>query len=361
MKSNSKLGAWYAKFMENKNLSFGNTYKYFLVGSIFIILLGIIIMATVGMNGNFNLSGGYVMDVRFNTELTASQFNEMESVVNRELRNSRARRFDVMQFEGLGAGQLHNNGLTIKLNRISGRASVEQTITYLEGLNTRLEAAIMSAESNIDGLNIINLEISEPTQMLPSLRSSQVWLSILAGVILLVIFALYLYLRFDAPTMIASVLGALHDGLLVLALLAITRVVVSPYVLAIPIIAMLFSFIVSIVNFSKIREDYINEKNNKLTNAQVVSNNLKRFMPGYDLFVIAALIIAVAFTGTGNLSMIELGLSAIITLIVVSYSAFVITPSIWAANFNREKDRRLARRLELKNKPQGKEDETLVV
>lgn len=350
MKTNkfSKLKTLYNEWL-NKDINFVKHFKYFITTSLFLILVAAIVVVFVNFNYNFEYAGGYNFSVKFNTQITNEQEELFESEIKEIFKDNKINKFEI-NFQG----ESSENALSINIFKLSNY-SHDKIITLLETVSSEIEQKIK------DVSEIEYLTLSEPVLVHSALTGSFILQALLAFAVIIAVYALYILIRFDAVVMLSGLIGLVHDSLLMVALLAILRVPVGSLMYLFIGIALTYSIYTSLINFAKIREGFEKEVNEKLTNAQIVERVLKDSLLRLIITTIVAIVVAVSFMVVGQPSAIEFGLTTIVLVLVVAYSSLVITPSVWALLYNREKDKRLQRKLQNKNKKSKIEQDNIVV
>lgn len=350
MKANkfSRYKTLYSEWL-TKEVNFVKNFKYFIATSLFLILAAAIVLVFVNFNYSFDYAGGYNFVVKFNTQITSEEESDFKAEIKDILKDNKISKFEINL-----QGEANENAFSVNVFKLSGYSNNE-TVTLLEEVSDKIEQKIK------DISEIEYLSISEPVLVHSSLTSNFIWQSILAFAIVIAAFALYVFIRFDLAIMFSGFVGLVHDSLLMLALLAILRVQVSSIMFLFIAITLTYSAYTNQINFARIREGFEKETNEKKTNAQVVENVLKGSLPRLVVTTAAIIVTAVAVMVVGKPAAVEFGLTSIVLAATVAYSSLFVIPSVWALIYNREKDKRLQRKLKNKNKKTNVEQDNIVV
>ena len=333
--------------LKEKELNFVQYFKYVLATSLFIILAATVVFAFAGFNGSYDLSGGYMVRLSYGTEITDEQQADYTQELQQIFNNDSIKHYTIYN-----EGEAEHAAVTVKFTTTNLTTSQQESL--FEGLVDDIEA-------NLNPTDFLGFNVENVVEFYPSVTAETVWLAVGVIVTILAMVFVYMLIRFDLWVALSSLLGAVHDAVLVLALMVIVRLHVSSLMLAIVLFAILLSLVRSINKFAKIREDYVREVYENKTNIQVVSNSIKQnFLTDAIIFATLA-VLAIMLLFVGAPLAFEMSASLAIIAIVGDYSNLLFTPSLWALWYNRKNDKRLQKRLELKNSNSKKEEEKLVV
>lgn len=333
--------------LKSASFSFVKNFKNYIATSVAIVLLAAIVIAFFGFNTSFEMQKGHTFNVSFGTEITESQEKDVINVITSTLNNQNIKKFEIQK-----NGENETNIIVVSIH---GRHNVLLDSDSWENISESIENSI-SSQHTFGALNISNVQTTSPV-----FGFSQIITPLLAILIITVVYAILSLIRFDFQTLLSLIIGAFHDIALFMALVVILRVQVSPLITTMAVVVYMYSLIINSITFSAIKTGFINQSFEKQTNASILQNVLKSGF-GVKLILTSLLVLAgLLLTATGLNPALATGISLIITAIVVGYSSHVITPSIWALTYNKVNDKRLAKRIEIKQNPNKDDEEMLVV
>ncbi len=143
---------------------------------------------------------------------------------------------------------------------------------------------------------------------------------------------IYISLRFHISFGICSVLCLLHDVLLMIAFMAISRVEVDSMFIAAVLAIIGYSINNTIVVFDRIRENLNGKNISKLTNKEIedVANISMRQTSLRSIYTsLTTIIPVVALIVLGSREVLSFNLAMTIGLIAGTYSSLFIAPLLW--------------------------------
>lgn len=201
-----------------------------------------------------------------------------------------------------------------------------------------------SANPNIDDAKMTEY-LAEKTGGLITVNSGEVVaynsnfvleVCISAGIILILAFV-YLLIREKGACSLASVIASVASALLFIALVALLRLQVYPYLGVGIFVTGLFSLIISAVMSNRINEELANSTNSSSSNMEIAEiasrKSAVRIILITLLLVISIIVLGVA--GIGNLSFVALALA--VAILSSAATTFILTPILWASLKNSSK------------------------
>ena len=156
--------------------------------------------------------------------------------------------------------------------------------------------------------------------------------AIFAIAVSLVGIIIYISLRFHISFGICSVLCLLHDVLLMIAFMAISRVEVDSMFIAAVLAIIGYSINNTIVVFDRIRENLNGKNISKLTNKEIedVANLSMRQTSLRSIYTsLTTIIPVVALIALGSREVLSFNLAMTVGLIAGTYSSLFIAPLLW--------------------------------
>ncbi|MHA3828533.1 protein translocase subunit SecDF [Mycoplasma sp. Z1473D] len=243
--------------------------KWFALGSIIFMLIGVIVFASIsgankelwaGFNRSLEFSGGtnITISADIGGQLTQAQAEEVQQALV-----TNAKDLDI-----------HNVNSIITLNKVSSSSdnwaiSIKTAQEFsLEQLQ-KIKEVILGQES---ALKIIDYSISSSEAQKLVLNAVIATAIAFAGIVL------YLLFRMSWTYSLAAIIGLLHDFLMVIAFIVITRLQVSTIIVAAMLSILGLSINDTVVTFDKIREtiktQYINQILNKDDITKIVNSSI---------------------------------------------------------------------------------------
>lgn len=340
------------KKMYNKvlslNFDFSSKLKHFLFVLLGLVLVATLVTALFGFKASFELGGGKMFVVSFDTEITESQMQDYKDYIENKL-NDNNLKTNFVTTDGAG----HTNAIVVKF--INDNYKDSELATLFEELSQDIEAELNEGEQYL-GFNISDLYNASP-----SVTSSTIWFGVLALSVMLVVYLLYLFIRFDKYVLLAGFVGMMHDALMVMATLLLFRVRISEVIFFSIALVLTYSFLLTLMTFTRVREGFVKQQFEGYTNGKIVNEVVKSGVVRNDILSTLMLIFGVALLPLGAYYGFELGVTLMIIALAVDYSAVFIVPSVWTLVYNRKNDKRLNNRLAALEKEGQKVEEKLIV
>ena len=306
MKLSSKLAS--TKF------DFVKTSKYFIFGAILVILAGIIALCVHGVNLGIDFTGGTVVNIKAGDKLNNTRtYNEYLD-----------RASDVLDGYGLKIAYNQKEGadedttLQIRYQDIEGK-DVDEMYEI-----TKQVVIALQAEFNADGESV------EAGNRITATASSRLVLNaLLAVAIASVLIMIYLAIRFKQFKFgVCSIIGLLHDVLIVCAFMLIFNLEVSSVFIASLITVIGYSINNNVVIFDRMRENasrYPNMSVNELTNKSLAQSLTRTFITTITTLIVIAIVAIVGVPSIGAFC-----LQILVGIAAGLYSSLTIVTPLWA-------------------------------
>lgn len=331
-----------------KNINFIQKYKLFFGISFAIIFIGLIagivqIFVSGSMfNVGIDIAGGYSMsveigDVRLNND-TEKDWREKITKAAESARvgdDGRGIKVDSLQRQGSGTRE----GFLIRYKGVKADADEDYEL-FMQDLNASIREAvnkIVSPNGEFDG------RVGEGFKTSASLPPHLIGRFVLALLVALLVITIYVAVRFDFVSGLATILSMLHDVLIVFALMAIFRIQLNGAFLVVVAALAIYSVNNTIISLDRIRENVkrVRHENNGFSAdmgtdfANTGTNsNLTRFVNiGIISVAIVVFLLGIAVPGVRTFM-----LPLLIGLVSCLYSGICITPTIWAKVVNKHPD-----------------------
>ncbi|VEU74932.1 bifunctional preprotein translocase subunit SecD/SecF [Mycoplasmopsis citelli] len=326
------------------NIDYLNKAKWFALGSALFILASLIVFGSIaganqsfwtGINRSLEFSGG--IDISILTQgdsfgnLTKSQAEAIQKEIIKNAQNINL--IDAAKIISIHKGSLSTENYIISI-KTSQVLSPEQI------------AQIREIAQNIRS----DVSLSE-LQVLPSEASKIVVNALIAVAVAFVGIIAYTLIRMNWTFAIAAVIGLMHDFVIVMAFIIITRLQISTIIVAAMLSIIGLSINDTIVTFDRIKEKINNEYPNqilskediKLIVNQSISDTLKRSLYT-SLSTIFAVFILLTF---GNATNLTFNIVMLFGISIGVYSSIFICSWIWS-KLELFKQKQIQKRIESK-------------
>ncbi|MEG1581980.1 MAG: hypothetical protein RR334_02340 [Clostridia bacterium] len=286
--------------MLNKKL-FSNL-KYYLIASAVLLITGIIVILSAGMNLSIQLGGGYQIDIKLNNTLTAENaINGASDVLNKN---------HLIVEESFTQDKKIDNYASIRTNAKDFNDTIKNEIADKLGIDK-------------SAVTVSKIGATEST--------SYIMYAVL-GIIITAVFAFLLGLiRYSALTGISLAFITIHTTLISTSIMIFTRVLFTTSsiisITALSLVALIISIVILENNKSQLNVITL-EKGKTFSDSLILSVNKNIKMT----IIISSCILLFAFIMlfAGNIASIMFSLAIIISLISALYSSLVVGMSIEA-------------------------------
>ena len=320
-----------------KNFKIVEKFKIFAPIALALILVGAILMATIGLNIGLDFAGGTKLEIDLGEYVVTHQ--DVKTQAEEEIKKVIADNGFEVNSSVQWAGDDKNImeiGLASKIDGkdVDKNNSEEQTefVNKIEGengLTTKIVDALTLLNDEIDvDIDSIKIRTVNPSTA-RRLLVNAIWATVAALVVMLI----YIIFRFTLSSGLASITALAHDILVMLALMAIFQVKISTTFIAAIITIVGYSINASIVIFDRIRELKSLPSLEGETNASIANTAIKNTLgrtiltTATTLFTIIGLAVVCVIMGVTTME--EFALPIIFGLLAGTYSSVFLAPSLW--------------------------------
>ncbi len=326
--------------MKSKILKIVEKFKIFLPIALAIILTGIILICTIGLNVGLDFSGGAQITVNFGEFENKEQQNEVYTLVENTINDNKFEIGSVRWSSDAANGTTLEIGLEYKYNGKEIDASNEELQKqFLDSINGEgdddaesLKYKIITAVNNQYDFELENEDFTSRIVNATTARNllkNAIWATAVAIVAILI----YIALRFTLSSGIAAILALLHDVLVMFSLVAIFRVQVNTTFIAAIITVVGYSINATIVIFDRIREIKKLPSMEKASDIEIanmaISNTLSRSIITTITTLATIIVLSVVCAIMGVSTMLEFALPIIFGILAGFYSSVFISAPIW--------------------------------
>lgn len=342
--SNNKtsLGAKYNEFLK-KDFNIAKNWKYYFAVPLVIILVAVIVFACIGFNLGIDFTGGTIIKVNFGTDISNNDYNQYKSDIEKIVKN-----YGITNYSLQKEGTNDEGAISIKFQDIKGK-NEEKMTKILSDIKDDIVAKINPNDE------IPNFKVEDSQRIGASASTNLLKNALLAVSIATVLMLIYIAIRFEFASGVAAIVALLHDVLIMCAMVIICRIQINSSFIAALITIIGYSINNTIVIFDRIRENLRKDEYKKTTNAQMLDISIKQTMTR-TIYTSLTTVLSVALLAIIGVSSIrEFLFPIIIGLVAGTYSSIFISGTIWSFIYNKDKDRRLQKRIaDEKNKEKKK-------
>ncbi len=325
--------------MKNRNFKIVEKFKYFIAVPVAILITGLIILFTLGMNVGIDFAGGAI--VKFDLGDYAATHQEIKGEIKNDIiAVVKENGFEVSSDRWSGDDNtvlelglllsLDGNKIDLKdtLQQESFKDRIEGTVDndYRDGLQYIVESLVLEAN---EGFDEVVFEYDFVGASAEKLLSNALWATAIAVVVMLI----YIIIRFTPSSGISAVICLTHDVLLMLALTTIFQIQINTTFIAAVITIIGYSINATIVIFDRIREisklDSMKNATDKEIANKAVNDTLSRTILTTVTTLAVIVVLAIVCTVMGVSTMEEFALPIIFGLIAGTFSSVLLAPSAW--------------------------------
>ncbi len=322
-----------------KSLKIVEKFKYFIAVPVAILITGIIILFTLGMNVGIDFAGGAI--VKFDLGDYAATHAEVKGELREDIIEVvKEKGFTVSSERWSGDDNtilevgllLSLDGNKIDLNDDAQQSEFKNRIEgteengYKDGLQAIVEELVLASN---EGFDEVVFEYDFVGASAEKLLKNALWATLIAVLVMLI----YIMIRFTVSSGLAAVICLTHDVLMMLALTTIFQVQVNTTFIAAVITIIGYSINATIVIFDRIREikklDSMKDATDKEIANKAISDTLSRTILTTLTTLATIVVLAIVCTVMGVITMEEFALPIIFGLIAGTFSSILLAPSAW--------------------------------
>lgn len=350
--------------IENSKFSFTRNLKYFIIAPIVIIVVGIILLCTLGFNLGFDFTGGTNMTIYLNDATSGSSefsdqnynlednYDEVVDKINNVLANYDVNLSSIQTTEiNIDADRGYSftivNGDAIIIKFQNGDMTEEE----VESQNNEIQLALLKEFGYFDeSATIDDLTSKEFAAFVAnggvttaSATSQLLMNSFIALLVAVVLILIYVAIRFEITSGLAAILALFHDILITTSFMLIFRIPINTPFIAALITILGYSINNTIIIFDRIRENVKLSKNlGKIDNYAVADNAVRSTMMRTILTTVTTFIMIFFITVIGVSDIQQFAFPIMIGILSGFYSSNFLTTGLWAIAYRPSK-RKLAK------------------
>lgn len=344
----------------NTKFDFCKNLKWFLIAPIAIVLVGIIMLCTMGFNLGIDFTGGSNMTVYIDSD--ASYGTKLD--INKDAGKIQTMIQEVLSEHNLKVTTIQNTTIDIDELFISKGDAVivkyqndnSKTTEEIEEENEVIKKELLAKFGYDTEIDENYAKLVTNGGVTTATASSELMMkSFIALLVAVVLILIYVAFRFELTAGLAAILALFHDVLVTGSIVLMCRIQINVSFIAALITILGYSINNTIIIFDRMRGDVkaarkANEKidNNAVANRAVKDTMLRSLLTGITTFV---MIFMVTVIGVPDIR--EFAFPIMIGILAGFYSSVFLTPGLWAIAYRPKKRK--------KNFEGGKKKEEVVI
>mgnify|MGYP001851843885 FL=1 len=359
--------------IENSKFSYTKNLKYFIIAPIIIIVVGIILLCTLGFNLGFDFTGGTNMTIFVNSSDWADEnFSVQVYDIDDDYETICNKISNVLNKYGLTASSFQKTTIDIDADRGLGYVITDGDAVIVkfqngdiadedvENQNNQIrfdllkEFGFIPESSNFEGFdfesNVNSALVANGGVTTASASAELMMKSFLALFVAVIVILIYVALRFEITAGLAAILALFHDVLITASVMLICRIQINTAFIAALITILGYSINNTIIIFDRIRENLKMSKNlGKVDNNQIANKAVSGTMMRTILTTVTTFIMIFFITVIGVADIQQFAFPIMVGIIAGFYSSVFLTPGLWAIAYKPSK-KKLARMAEKEKK-----------
>ncbi len=346
--------------IKNSKLDVCKNLKWFLIAPVAIILVGVILLCTLGFNLGIDFTGGSNMTICVDSEATETTWdldkNKGEIIDTIE---------DVLKDHGLKLTTLQET--VVDLSDIGMESNVKAVIIKyqndnsleteaIEEENDKIRLELLKAFGYVDAtVTFEDLEEIDKAEFVTyggvttSTASSELMMkSFIALLVAVVLILVYVAFRFEVTSGLAAILALFHDLLVTSSIVLMFRIQINVSFIAALITILGYSINNTIIIFDRMRDDLkiAKKAEARIDNKAIANGAVKDTMTRSILTAVTTffMIFMVAVIGVADIR--EFAWPIVFGVLSGFYSSVFITPGLWAIAYRPRKRKKTVVKVE---------------
>lgn len=338
--------------IENSKFNYCKNLKWFLVAPIAIILVGIILLSTLGFNLGIDFTGGSNMTIYVDSE---GMYSAQTYDVDKDLGAIENKINKVLGEYGLSVNTLQKTTMSDKDTGVSNADAViikyqnnnELEANQIESINEEIRLALLQEFGFVgQEITLETLEyetnkglVADGGVTTASASAELMMKSFIALLVAVALVLVYVAIRFEFTSGLAAILALFHDILVTASVMLICRVEINVAFIAALITILGYSINNTIIIFDQMRETIKAKKNanEKIDNEEIANSSVKKTMTRSILTMLTTFISIFMITVIGVADIREFAFPIMIGILTGFYSSVFITPGLWALAYRPSK------------------------
>lgn len=325
--------------------NFVSKFKLFMLIPIILVFVSIIIEAIFGFSLDYDFQKVSNFTVKFNTTVTKEEYKSLESSLKDIVKD-----YEITNFRIDRIGEGAENGLIVKVpnNDAELNGKLDEIRVYIE---ENLLAETDDIESNIV-VSTSELSLSQPKNITKLLLLSMLSL---ACIIVLVIG--YNWVRYNLMAGLSLATSIVMSIFMLIAGMITFRIPFTIY-FVLPFVVMILTLIINATIMNNyIKSTLNNELYNKTTNVERVLEATGKTFKSIVIYMSALAVSTLIVMFFGGASLIFVGLSLILGLLISFFISILINNSLWSFWYKKDRDKVLTRRIEAEKRAKKRKED----
>jgi preprotein translocase subunit SecF len=346
--------------IKNSKLDVCKNLKWFLIAPVVIILVGVILLCTVGFNLGIDFTGGSNMTICVDSEVTETTWdldrNKDKIVDTIE---------DVLKDHGLKLTTLQET--VVDLSDVGMESNAKAVIIKYQNDNS-LETEAIEAENDKIRLELLkafgyvdvsvefedledidNAEFVTYGGITTSTASSELMMkSFIALLVAMVLILIYVAFRFEVTSGLAAILALFHDLLITSAFVLMFRIQINVSFIAALITILGYSINNTIIIFDRMRDDLrvAKKAEARINNSEIANRSVKDTMTRSIITALTTFVMISMVAVIGVADIREFAWPIVFGVLSGFYSSVFITPGLWAIAYRPRKRKKTVVKVE---------------
>ncbi len=341
----------------NGKFNFCKNLKWFLIAPIVIILVGVILLCTLGFNLGIDFTGGSNMtifidkDGSYGTQYDINKdYGEIERVVN-----------GVLQKHNFSISSMQKTTMVVDDDQLktSGDAVIVKFQNNSDDeLNETIRKELLEAfgYSEDDGESAL---VANGGITMASASAELMMNSFIALLVAVVVILIYVAFRFEITSGLAAILALFHDLLVTASIVLICRIEINVSFIAALITILGYSINNTIIIFDRMRDEvkFARNADKKIVNEDIANLSVRQTMTRSILTTLTTFLMIFFVTVIGVANIREFAFPIMIGILAGFYSSVFITPGLWAIAYKPRKKKKSTNATTQKSKKKDAFDE----
>lgn len=351
--------------IENSKFSFTRNLKYFIIAPIIIIVVGIVLLCTLGFNLGFDFTGGTNMTIYLNDSTSGSSnyseqrydleedYDEVVDKINKvfdkydvNISSIQTTEINIDANRGYSFTIVNGDAIIIKFQNGSLTDEAE-----INAQNEEIQLALLKEFGYFDAnATILDLTSNEFAAFVAnggittaSATAELLMNSFIALIVAVVLILIYVAIRFEITSGLAAIMALFHDILITTSFMLIFRIPINTPFIAALITILGYSINNTIIIFDRIRENVKLSKNlGKIDNYAIADSSVRSTMMRTILTTLTTFIMIFFITVIGVSDIQQFAFPIMIGILAGFYSSNFLTTGLWAIAYKPSK-RKLAK------------------
>lgn len=348
--------------IEQSKFDFCKNLKWFLIAPVLIIIVGIVMLCTLGFNLGIDFTGGSNMTIYIDGDGTYGEKLDIDKDDD-EIRDKIQ---EVLEHHGLKITTLQTATMDVDdLGIVDGDAIIIKyqnddslSTEEIESVNDQIKLEILKAFGYVDeSVTVVeDLEGIETAALVqnggvttPSALEELIMRTFIALLVIIVLVLIYNTIRFNFSSGLITILVLFHDILVAAAVVLICRIQINVSFIAGLFAILAYSVSNSMVTFNGVKEKLkvAENANQKVDNVQIANSSAKETLLRSILTGVIVFVMFLMITVIGVADVREFAFPILIGILAGFYSSVCLIPGLWAIAYKPKKRK--------KNKPKSTE------